>query len=150
MKSSQPTKPEEGNQRMNIAQPSVGSLIVNVRYADGAYPVEGAVAEIYKKDEEGLTLIGVLTTNEDGKSAPIIIETPDPALSLSPNPPQKPYTSVTVNVSKEGFYEAQFVDLPVFPGILSIQNVNLIPHPQFYTNQFYADTVFKESEAADL
>ena len=135
---------------MNNAQPSVGSLIVNVRYANGAYPVEGAVAEVFKKDENGLTLIGVLTTNDEGKTAPIVIETPDANLSLSPDPEKKPYTSVTVNVSKEGFYDAQFVDLPVFSGVLSIQTASLVPHPQFYTNQFYGDTVFKESEAADL
>ena len=135
---------------MDGLQDSKGLLIVNVSYAGRVYPIEGALVTVLQKNEDTLEIVSVSTTDESGRSDPVVINTPDKSLSLSPNPQEIPYAKVTIAVEKEGFYKAQFIDAPVFPGVVSVQNVNLIPLPQYYVNGFYNDTVFKESEAQGL
>lgn len=135
---------------MDNLQSNEGLVIVNVSYAGRVYPIEDALVTVLQKNEDTLEIISVSTTDESGKSAPVVISTPDRSLSLSPNQDEVPYTKVTIDVEKEGFYKAQFIDAPVFPGVVSVQNVNLIPLPQYYINNFYDDTVFTESEAPDL
>ena len=129
---------------------SQGLVIVDVSYGLGAYPVEGALVTVLSKGDEGIDIVSVSLTDADGKSKPTIIETPDVSLSLSPNPKALPYTKVTIEVEKEGFFKAQFIDAPVFSGVVSVQSVNLIPVPSYYENDFYNDTVYKESEAPNL
>ena len=135
---------------MDNLQDNKGLLIVNVSYAGRVYPIEGALVTVLQKNGEGLSIISVSTTDESGRSEPVVISTPDKSLSLSPNPDEIPYAKVTIDVEKEGFYKAQFIDAPVFPGVVSVQNVNLVPLPQYYVNNFYNDTVYNESEAPDL
>ena len=127
-----------------------GVLIVNVGYGEKAYPLENAMVSVLQKKEDALEIISVTQTDESGKSEPIVIETPRVELSLTPAPDSLPYAKVTIDVEKEGFYKAQFIDVPVFSGVVSVQNVNLIPHPLYLVNNFYNNTVYTESEAPNL
>lgn len=127
-----------------------GLLIVNAAYAEKAYPIENALVSVLQKKENTLEIISVSRTNESGRSTPTIIDTPNANLSLTPNTDTLPYAQVTIEVEKEGFYKAQFIDVPVFSGVVSVQNVNLIPLPEYFVNNFYNNTVFTESEAPNL
>jgi len=127
-----------------------GLLIVNVGYGERVFPIEGALVSVLQKKGNALEIISVSETDESGKSAPTVIETPNAELSLSPDPNSVPYAKVTIDVEKEGFYKAQFVDVPIFAGVVSLQNVNLVPLEQYSINNFYNNTVFTESEAPDL
>ena len=135
---------------MDLLNSTTAAVVVNVSYANGAYPLEGALVTVLQKSGEGIEIISVSTTDENGKSRPATVTAPKGSLSQAPFPSALPYTKVTVDVSKEGFYPAQFVDLPVFAGVVSVQNVNLIPRPAFYKNNFYDETVYNESEGFDL
>ena len=54
---------------------------------------------------------------------------PDREYSQEPSPEERPYNLFDVSVSAEGFFRARSVDVPVFSGITSVQNFNLIPLP---------------------
>lgn len=140
----------KGRLIMDNLQDNQGLLIVNVSLAGRVYPIEDALVTVYQKNEGTFEIISVSTTDASGRSEPVLINTPDKSLSLAPNPLEIPYSKVTVDVEKDGFYKAQFIDAPVFSGVVSIQNVELIPHPKFYFNDFYNDTVYRESEAQGL
>ena len=135
---------------MDVLSDDRGVLIVNVGYGERVYPIENALVSVLQKNENTLEIISVSETDQSGKSEPIVIETPNVELSLVPDPDSLPYAKVTIDVEKEGFYNAQFIDVPVFAGIVSVQNVNLIPLPEYYVNNFYNNTVFTESEAPNL
>ncbi|MGM9637499.1 MAG: hypothetical protein ACI3YK_05900 [Eubacteriales bacterium] len=124
-----------------------GKLIVNVRTADGSIPVPGAKVSVFTYEGTESTLIAVLVGDDSGSTPPLEIATPDRALSESPGN-AKGYTSLVVQVEKEGFTPNQFIGTAVFPGITTIQQVNLIPLPEFATQT--EPMTFFESEAADL
>ncbi len=125
---------------------TTGRLVVNVRTADGSIPVPGAKVTILSNGPGESQVLAVLNTNESGSPPPITVETPERALSESPGNAIG-YTSLIILVEKEGFVSDQFTGATVFPGVTTVQPVNLIPLPEFAAG---GDTTYFESEAADL
>ncbi len=106
-----------------------GTLIVQAESASEAIPIEGATVLVRLAREDGTSdLFRVLTTDESGLTIPIPIETPAPAESLSPGG-KKPYTEISTEVTKEGYYSVINTGIPIYPGITSIQPVRMIPIP---------------------
>ena len=109
---------------------SVGFLQVAVKSANGALPIEDAQVSIYKygKNEEfqNSDLIYSLVTNENGLTSKIALETKDKSLSLSPGN-KNPYYVYNIYVSKDGYYDSSYLNVPIFQGITAIQPVELIP-----------------------
>lgn len=101
---------------------STGYLLVNARTALGALPVKGARVIVTGAPEP----IEVYT---DMSGATERIELPTPALesSLSPGSALPPYSSYDVSVEADGYYTVKTKSVPVFPGVTSVQNVNMIP-----------------------
>lgn len=124
-----------------------GKLIVNVRTADSSIPVPDAKVSVFTYEGTESTLIAVLISDASGSTPALEVATPDRSLSESPGN-AKGYTSLVVQVEKEGFTPNQFIGTAVFPGITTIQQVNLIPLPEFSTGN--EPMIFFESEAADL
>lgn len=100
-----------------------GSLIVQVTMANGAVPVPGATITISESDGEVKT---VQTTDISGRTPGFELSTPSLALSQSPGG-AAPYTTYNIRVEKPGFYTQEFLNVAVFPGIVSIQGVALEP-----------------------
>lgn len=131
----------------NPSSPSTGKLIVNVRTADGSIPVPYPSVSVYSYDDDTSTLIAEMVGNASGSTDPLEITTPNRSESEHPGG-AKGYTSLIVHVEKEGFIPNQFIGTAVFPGITTIQQVNLIPIPEF--SEGNEPTTYFESEAADL
>lgn len=130
-----------------LSPSTTGRLVVNVRTADGSIPVSGAKVTILEYAPELSTVIAALTTDPSGVTPVISIETPERALSESPGN-TRGYTSLVILVEKEGFVSDQFTGTSVFPGVTTVQPVNLIPLPEFSIDG--SETNYFESEAADL
>lgn len=101
---------------------SFGFLIVNTRTALGSLPVGGAEVRVVGTDTD-LTV----TTDPSGVSERMRLPAPPVENSLTSTPDGLPYATYDVSVSAPGYYTAQSRSVPVFPGIVSVQNVNLIP-----------------------
>lgn len=124
-----------------------GRLTVTVRSANGALPVEGALVTITKDG----AVFAVTASDNSGNTEIIEIPTPPKSASLSPGFAGLPYTRVFIEVDKEGFYNGQYIEVPVFPDVLTVQPVNLLPLPEFFAGDTFEGTqFFDESEGYDL
>ncbi|MBO5286525.1 MAG: hypothetical protein J6B34_00215 [Clostridia bacterium] len=117
---------------------AMGFLQVIVRTANGALPVKDASVNIYarndtddsggEKGENGLLFS--LKTNSSGKTEKIALRTKDKELSMSPGNPF-PYTTYNISVTKDGYFDSSYINVPVFQGITALQPVDLIPLSEF-------------------
>ena len=102
---------------------TVGYLLVSVRTADGVLLVPNATVRVY--DSTGVLLYDG-KTNLDGYTEEIEVITPPKENSLSFGK-ANPYATVSITVEKEGFYDAAYWSVPVFPYVVTIQQTNLQP-----------------------
>lgn len=106
-----------------------GYLRVQAVTADGAFPVEGAAVIV--TDSDGGT-VASLRTDRSGLTETIPLFAPSASLSQAPeNGGTLPYSTYTVEISKDGFYPVEDYSVPVFDGITSIQRANMIPLTEF-------------------
>ncbi len=101
-----------------------GYITVNVRTAGGALPVENAVVTV--KDSGG-AILAVFFTDRDGKTPRLKVLAPPRANSESPGAASPPFFNYNIDTDKEGYISVRNVDVPAYPGITSIQTVELIP-----------------------
>lgn len=130
---------------MNQENDSIGFLVVNVKTANGALPVENAHVTIYGISEidgngaptiSDSDIIYSLTTDKSGKTQKVALPTKDKSLSLSPDN-KLPYEAYNVFVTSDGYYDSSYINVPVFQGITSLQGVNLIPLSEFASPNDY-------------
>ena len=123
---------------MNIQGDEIGFLTVDVKTANGALPVENAQVTIYnsardtEKDPSSLSsdVIYNLTTDRSGKTQKVALKTKSAELSQSPDE-KIPFMSYNISVNADGFYDNSYLNVPIFQGITSIQEVLLIPLSEF-------------------
>lgn len=108
---------------------AAGYILVNVRTADEASPVEGAEVLVTAVVDGARMIIASGITDPSGTTRKMEVPVPDVEHSLRPGSPERPYNLFDVSVSAEGFFNARSVDVPVFAGITSVQNFSMIPVP---------------------
>lgn len=121
-----------------------GKLVVRVSAASGAVPVAGATV-IVRSAENGspVQVIGTLKTDESGLTEPLSVATPPLSESLSPGGKQ-PFSEISAEISADGYLTSVNINIPIYPGITSIQPVSLIPLPDsLYGTQPSTDVVFQ-------
>lgn len=109
---------------------SYGYLALNVTSADGAIPIPDATVAVRLIEGGVPRIIAVLLTDESGQTPEIIIATPPVDLSLDPSPDERPYSLVDIEVTAYGYYSSANINVPIFPGTKSVQNVNMIALPE--------------------
>ena len=124
---------------MNLENEHIGFLEVVVKTANGALPIEGATVNIYEyttRDEEARkgNLLFSLFTDENGKAPKVALPAKDKALSQSYGN-KIPYAAYNILVTKDGFYDNSYINVPVFQGVTSIQPVSLIPLAEYANPQ---------------
>ncbi len=118
--------PQESFEAYMKANPTTGYLKVKAFTARRAYPVANAVVEVSKNFPGGRYVISELVTNQDGITDVISLPTPQKQLSEVPGNP-KPFTTVDVKIKHKDFVEMNFIDVPIFQDITSIQKADLLP-----------------------
>lgn len=98
-----------------------GYLVVNV-YSDSiANPVKNATVTISKEGTDIMTV----TTNEDGQTEPITLDTVDKSYSEEEQHEIRPYETYDVLVTALGLTKTKIEGVQIFDGITSIQNIYL-------------------------
>lgn len=111
-----------------------GRLVVRVSAASGAVPVSDATVIIRSAlNEPPVTVLASLMTDESGLTEPILIPTPHVSESLTPGG-RKPFAQISTEVSADGYFTSSNLNIPIYPGITSIQPVTLIPLPDSESN----------------
>ena len=96
-----------------------GYLLVNVYCDTIANPVKGAIVKVLKDDNE----ITRKTTNEDGQTNKISLETVDKSYSLEDQNLVRPYETYDIEVSALGLTPTKINGVQILDGETSIQNI---------------------------
>ena len=104
-----------------------GYLQINVTSSDGAIPIGDATVAVRLIENGVPRIIAVLLTDESSKTPEIIIET-----------------------TAFGYYSTANVSVPVFPGVKSVQNINMISLPEDEQGGPSPNVIVFESEAPSL
>ena len=132
----------------DIPYTSEGYIIVNVVAANEALPIENARVSIKGNDDQNKDDEFLLFTNESGLTELIALRTPEKALSLTPGNAAG-YSSYNLSVSKDGYYTREFVHIPIFSGVTSLQRINLIAKTPFDSEDFDPNDDVTESAPFD-
>lgn len=124
----------------------MGSIRAQVFTSRSALPIEGATFTVTVDDSEGQTLKGFRTTDKEGLTSPVEMETPDVNLSLSPSK-LKPFTSCNLKIDHPDYYTVLVKNAQIFPGEISIQVAELIPLKEFESkeNSFISVNVLQQN-----
>lgn len=98
-----------------------GYLVVNVYNDTVANPVRNAEVKVSK---DGVELVTV-TTDEDGRTQPITLETVDKSYSEEEQHEVRPYETYDVTVTSLGLTPTTIEGVQIFDGVTSIQNIYL-------------------------
>lgn len=113
--------------------PSFGTLRIQASIANQSYPVADALVEVRKELENSSYLIYSGKTDESGVYGPVRLNAPLKEISEEFSD-KIPFANYLVNVKKDGFITMVYRNLPVFPGVESNQDVNMIPSNQVGSN----------------
>ena len=114
----------------------VGRLIFRVSTASGAIPLAGARVIVRDKGDEGDPARGnaltVMYSDRNGRTEVMSLPTIPRSLSLSPqaNGAPPPFLCYDAEVTLAGYQTVNFVCIPIFDGVTSVQPADLIPLPE--------------------
>lgn len=106
-----------------------GFLVVQVTTANTAIPLANAQVTVSGKSETGSDVLFELKTGNDGKTPRVSL--PAPARSSSQRPSSvPPFSTYTVSVVLPGYEQAIYNEVPIFDGVIAMQQSDLIPVPE--------------------
>jgi hypothetical protein len=92
--------------------------------------VEQATVVIQQQDLPN-RLLGILTTDLSGLTPVLTLDAPDQVFSQSPEDQVQPWTGLTVQVEHPDYQQVTLQGVQLFPGIRTLQNVLLLPLPEY-------------------
>ena len=104
-----------------------GTVTTMISTADAAIPVSMAYVWICQGDD----LISFQLTDENGKTGPVEIETPDRSESLSPNIGSTPFAVCNIHIYHPMYEPFEVKNAQVFAGVNTLQELSLVPLPEF-------------------
>jgi hypothetical protein len=105
---------------------STGIITFHVVTSNASIPVEGATV-IVRRQETPQELLGVRVTDLSGQTEPLEVPTRSPALSQTPENTIRPWTGCDVLVEQPEYERVRLYGVQVFPGITTVQTVQLVP-----------------------
>lgn len=108
---------------------STGSIQFRVYTSNANIPIEGATIVIEQQDPPG-ELLGVLVTDESGQTPPLVLPAKDVSLGQAPENEIEPWVGLRVIIDHPEFERVVLNGVQLFPGILTIQNVQMLPNRQ--------------------
>ena len=104
--------------------PATGYIQVHAYSSYAQLPLENVAIAVTSTDG---TAIAMRLTDRSGQIAPIEIPVPELSESQSPNPGEKPFTSVNLYAHLKGYEQIESENLQVFAGTTTLQNLEMIP-----------------------
>lgn len=77
--------------------------------------------------DQNNSAISMGLTDKSGKFGPVELTVPDKSNSLTPDPSQRPYTTVNIQARIKNYEQIEARDVQVFAGIITTQNLEMIP-----------------------
>ena len=107
--------------------PASGTIQIQATTSRAEIPVEGAFVTIaLELPGGGRELISLQRTDENGKTPPVTVSTPEFANSQTPDQAQG-WTDVVVTISSPEYEGIVVTSAQIFPGVATVQDMVLIP-----------------------
>ena len=106
--------------------PTNGFLTIRTYTSAAQLPVEDVTVSVTRPDSKGTRLFATRITDESGLVGPIAIPTPDRSESLQAGV-AAPYTTVDIIADHPNYERVLVENAQVFAGVLSQQDIALIP-----------------------
>ena len=120
-----------------IPLPSTGYIQVHAYASYAQIPLQDVSVSVTATDG---TAIALRLTDRSGRIDPIPIPVPDRSESLTPNPGERPFTTVNL-IARLQDYEQIFIDdLQVFAGVTTDQDLPLIPLSELPSSRSKSET----------
>ena len=116
-----------------------GYIQVKTFTAREAMPVPDALVLVTKDGD----LIHQSLTDENGATELIELKTVSRDLSMTAGN-AKPFTTYDIQVTANGYLPVRSENVPIFGGVTSVENIAMIPTPEFY--RINPDTVYENTE----
>ena len=104
--------------------PATGYIQVHAYSSYAQLPLENVAVSVTATDG---TAIALRLTDRSGQITPIAIPVPDLQESQSPEPGEKPFTSVNLYAHLKGYEMIEAENLQVFADTTTLQNFEMIP-----------------------
>ena len=114
---------------------ATGYIQVHAYTSQAQIPIKDVAIAI--TDTDGSAIALRLTDKSGQLEKPVAISVPDIAASQTPNTGETPFTIVNLYAKADLFEEIEIENLQVFPGTVTVQNLELIPQAELpdYWNQ---------------
>ena len=119
---------------------STGRIVVEVQTARGSFPVPEAAVIIYRRENGENQVVSFQLTDRSGKTPEITVPAPPKSDAQSPSP-DLPFADYNISVRHPMYYTAITDNVQVFGDELTIQNVELIPLPEFVNETDITKTI---------
>ena len=90
-------------------------------------PVANAVVTVKDANDN---ILYVEFTDSSGNTQVMKVPAPAKSNSISPDTGLPPYFNYNIDTDKEGYVSVRNTNVPVYPGITSIQPVEMLPLPE--------------------
>ena len=114
----------DGNLKGSDFMPSTGYIRVRAYQSKAQIPLKDVAVAVTAPDG---TAIALRLTDRNGLAAPIEVPVPDLAAGQTPDTGQSPFTTVNIYARLKGYEQIENENVQVFPGIVTTQNLELIP-----------------------
>ena len=121
----QPDTPDAPDEPALPKRAYTGCIRVHAVTAEGARPVAGAAVTVVRVVSGEPELVALQTTGDSGETETMTVPAPPPSADQR-HPASFLYD---ISVSADGYYREHSTDVPVFPGVTSVQTFVLIPLP---------------------
>lgn len=120
---------------------SAGTIIARVYTSKAQIPLPGVTVAFTQRRPGGKQLLlAARISDEDGKTAPVSIPTPDFAAGLAPGG-ASPFTLIDVWAESADFEPLRVEDVQLFPDTETIQDLLLLPLPEMFSPSIISETV---------
>ena len=107
-----------------IPLPDIGYIQTHAYQSNAQLPLQDVSITVSAQDG---TVIALRLTDRSGRIEPIPIPVPSRADSLTPDPPEIPFTTVNLTARLKDYEQIFVYDLQVFADVTTDQNLILIP-----------------------
>jgi hypothetical protein len=104
--------------------PATGYLRIHAYESYAQLPLQDVAVTVTASDG---TAIAMALTDRNGAAGPIPVPVPDLKESLSPDPPERPYTAVNIYAHKRGYERIEAENLQLFADTTTLQPLEMVP-----------------------
>lgn len=103
-----------------------GGLLASVTALRDIYPVPNAMVTVFTGEYPNIKELNTAVTDQSGRTEIFLLSAPSRELSQTADPASQPFATYNMMVRAEGYRDNIHINVPVFSGVVSLQNSNMM------------------------